>query len=150
MARRYHRQHADDLGTRIVLTLFRSLWNLISLPFRKKLRGKLNREQYRDHWDTIQALVAHQTNEQHWRQAVLEADKLVDQAFRDLAVPGATFGERLRAAEWRFDKTTYHNLWEAHKLRNQIAHEVGYQIGKQDAETALSHFVTALSSLGAL
>ncbi len=92
----------------------------------------------------------HDRGEQHWKQAVLEGDKLVDQALRELLIPGITFGDRLRAAEFRFNRDLYQHLWIAHKLRNQIAHEVGFSLVKQDAEGATAAFGDALRSLGAL
>lgn len=147
MARRSRNQQPDILTT-LIVTVFGGLWTLISWPFRRKV-GKLDRDAYLDHWNNIHQLVV-DNSEQHWKQAIVEADKLIDQAFRELLMPGSTFGERLRAAEHRFSKDTYNRLWQAHKLRNQIVHEVGYSVGRQDAETAVSSFGDGLKVLGAL
>lgn len=147
MARRYRSQQ-PDLITSFVLTVGHTIWTLISWPFRRR-GGRLDRDNYLDHWNKVQELVADRS-EQHWQQAVVEADKLLDQAFRELLLPGLTLGERLRAAEYRFSRDTYQRLWQAHKLRNQISHEVGYTIDQHDAETAVSAFGEGLRVLGAL
>ena len=53
---------------------------------------------------------------------VLEAEKVLDGALRELGV-GGSFGEKLKTAGSRFKNIE--SLWQAHKLRNRIAHEPG-------------------------
>jgi len=44
---------------------------------------------------------------------------------------GETFADRLRNAEKDINKNLYQNLWNAHKVRNQIAHdEIKIEISK--------------------
>ena len=60
--------------------------------------------------------------EQNWRLAILEADIMLGEVLDNLSLPGETIGDKLKAVE-RSDFTTVDLAWEAHKIRNQIAHE---------------------------
>ncbi|MFA5927555.1 MAG: hypothetical protein WCT32_03280 [Patescibacteria group bacterium] len=57
------------------------------------------------------------------RQAVFEADKLVDHTLKTKGFDGDTFASRLRAAESSIDSGMYNQIWQGHKIRNQLAHE---------------------------
>lgn len=59
-----------------------------------------------------------------WRLAIIEADIMLDDILNKLSLPGETMGDKLKAVE-KSDFTTLDNAWEAHKIRNQIAHEGG-------------------------
>ena len=139
MARRRIQQ--TDLLTNLLSQLGvirRALWRLVV----GRHSGRLNKERYHQHWQKIRALPD--------QRALLEADKLVDQAFQELGVVGQTFADRLRAAERQMSHETYQALWDAHKLRNQIAHELGYQLSHNVATKALQDFERALRALRAL
>lgn len=61
-------------------------------------------------------------NGNDWRLAILEADIMLSEILDRLYLPGETIGDKLKAVE-RSDFTTIDNAWEAHKIRNQIAHD---------------------------
>jgi hypothetical protein len=143
------RQQPDDLATRLLVGLGRSIISLLMLPFRNRTRAKFDQNRYRDAWQDIRSLAAG-SSEAHWHQAIIQADKLVDQALREIQAPGDTFGDRLKASEGRFGHDIYNHLWQAHKVRNQIAHETNFYVDRQDTEQALDGFERALSRLGAL
>ena len=84
----------------------------------------------------------------HYRQAVVEADKLVDYCMKELGVPGQTMGERLRQSQSRF--TDYDGLWKAHKVRNQLVHEMDREVLSFEVKKIIARFRTALNDLGAL
>ena len=61
-------------------------------------------------------------NESDWRQAIIEADIILGDILTTEGYKGEGIGEQLR----RVDKADFHTLdqaWEAHKIRNLIAHE---------------------------
>ncbi len=80
--------------------------------------------------------------------SVLNADKLVDQALRDLGIKGQTMGERMKNSVTLFSDRN--GIWTAHKLRNTIAHESDARVTYEDAKYALSCFRQALKDLGAI
>jgi hypothetical protein len=111
----------------------------------------LSRSELATRWATIQTM-AQTGGGNGLRQAVLEADKLFDQALRQAGLPGATMGDRLKAARSRFaaDRDTYDGLWRAHKLRNALAHEIAFDLVPSQAREALAGFERGLKDLGAL
>ena len=70
-----------------------------------------------------QAVLVHleSTNESEWKLAMIEADNILAELTRDLGYPGDELGERLKLARPEEFKTVQ-SAWEAHKLRNRIAH----------------------------
>lgn len=108
----------------------------------------LDRTQIATRWATIEAMAAGGGN--GLRQAVTEADKLLDHVLRQQGFAGETMGERLKSAKSRFsDYADYDATWRAHKLRNALAHEVGFDLVPSQAKEALADFHRALSKLGA-
>ncbi len=72
-------------------------------------------------WLHIETLAA-STNASDWRQAIIEADILLDDMLTKQGYVGESIGEKLRAVE-PSDFNTLKDAWEAHKVRNQIAHD---------------------------
>lgn len=79
---------------------------------------------------------------------IIEADKLLDKAMIEMGIPGKTMGDRLKRAGSRF--TNLNAVWRAHKLRNAIAHESGFEVSYKQASNALAIFKQALKDLGAV
>lgn len=110
---------------------------------------RLSQAQIAERWSVIQATAAGGGN--GLRTAVSEADKLFDQALRQQNLPGETMGDRLKAAKNRFSSySIYDAVWRAHKLRNSLAHEVGFDLVPSQAKEALSDFERGLKDLGVL
>ena len=61
-------------------------------------------------------------NVNDWKQAILQADIMLADILDRMALPGVTIGDKLKAVE-KSDFNSIENAWEAHKIRNQIAHE---------------------------
>jgi hypothetical protein len=71
-------------------------------------------------WEVIQAR-ASERNPESWRVAIIEADILLDETLRNAGYVGQTLGEMLKSANTS-SFTTIQDAWEAHKVRNEIAH----------------------------
>jgi hypothetical protein len=77
-------------------------------------------------------------NESDWRLAVLEADLILEDMLNSMGYAGETIGEKLKGIE-RSDFNTIDKAWEAHKIRNLIAHEGGnYRIDNRAARGVVS------------
>lgn len=72
-------------------------------------------------WDKVLKNIE-STNDSDWRLAILEADIMLNTLLDNMGLPGDTIGDKLKAVE-KSDFTTVDKAWEAHKIRNQIAHE---------------------------
>jgi hypothetical protein len=77
--------------------------------------------------------------------AIMDADKLIDKALSKKGYQGS-LGEKLKKAKSLFSDNN--GLWQAHKLRNQIAHELDIKLKPQQVESALRSFRKALQDLG--
>lgn len=77
-------------------------------------------------------------NENDWRLAIIEADIMLDELLDKLFLHGETMGDKLKAVE-KSDFTTIDNAWEAHKVRNQIAHEgSGFLLNQRDVHRVIN------------
>lgn len=113
----------------------------------KKGSGNLNVDKYRLKWLQVeQQLKKDEPSSYHL--TVLNADKLLDQAMREKGVKGTTMGERMKNIKDTWSNAN--NVWTAHKLRNQIAHESDVHVSYEDARRALSGFKQALKDVGAI
>ena len=82
---------------------------------------QLEVEKYRRRWLEIEQLMK-KDDEQSCQFAVIEADKLLDIAMKESGIKGDTMGERLKTAKASW--SDQNGVWSAHKLRNQIVHEL--------------------------
>ncbi len=74
-------------------------------------------------------------NQNDWKQAILEADMILDELLSKMGYRGESVGEKLKRVE-PGDFKTLQDAWEAHKVRNRIAHEVGFTLNKIEAQEA--------------
>ena len=108
--------------------------------------SSLDRELVVTRWQNIEAMTA--GGGSGLKSAISEADKLLDYAMRGQGAAGATMAERLKRSETRLsDKES---VWQAHKLRNHLAHEVGFEVAAGHAREAIAAYGRALRDLGAL
>lgn len=113
--------------------------------FVRRRPHKLNREEFNSKWQAAQGLCA---KEDTWPLAVINADKLLDEALKKLKYRGKTMGERMVAAQHEIQDND--SMWFGHKLRNKLVHEDMKKLKKKDVMTALIGLREALKDLGAL
>lgn len=131
------------VGILVVVFLF-----FLIVVFRRMLRRPettgLTREEVTRRWIEIEHL-----SEQGGigaKMAVVEADKLLDGALRSMMMPGTTMGERLKVAGYKYPHIK--DVWFAHKLRNQIAHETTFEPSRRELQSAIGEFKKALKVIG--
>jgi hypothetical protein len=79
-------------------------------------------------------------NPAEWRLAIIEADSILEDMTLKMGIPGETLGERLKNTE-PSDFLTLQNAWEAHKVRNRIAHEgSAYNLQYKDARNTIDNY----------
>ena len=61
-------------------------------------------------------------NPNDWKLAILECDIILDELMSAMGYHGETLSDKLKGVE-KSDFVTIDEAWEAHKVRNQIAHE---------------------------
>lgn len=80
----------------------------------------------------------HSEHPSSWRLAIIEADILLGELLDQLHLYGETIGEKLKAVE-KSDFQTIDMAWEAHKVRNMIAHDgADFQLNGREAQRIIS------------
>ena len=110
-----------------------------------RLRRPMNQRYFHTRW--LETLEMVKTQE-GMVLAVINADKLFDQALKRRGFHGKTMGERLVSAQRAL--TDNDAVWFAHKLRNRLVHEPQPRLHVRDAKQALAGFKQGLRDLGAL
>lgn len=134
-----------------IIVLFAAVLIIGALLFALMTFGKrgssLNVEKYRSSWLAIEQSMT-RDNEASYHMAIMNADKLVDQALKDKGFTGLTMGDRLKSAKGSLPHRD--NIWAAHKLRNKIAHETDAKVSYDQARRTLAQFKQTLKDLGAI
>lgn len=86
-------------------------------------------------WGRVMLLLDSE-NESDLKLAVIEADKMLDELLIILGYEGESLGDRLISVE-KGDMQTLDDAWEAHKCRNRIAHETGFQLTQHEARRVI-------------
>lgn len=120
---------------------------LIAITLTGKHSYTFDVEAYQTRWLKIENSLV-KDDPRTYNLAVIDADKLLDKALNEMGLPGKTMGERLKRVMDRFEKPS--SVWSAHRLRNQIAHEHGFNAEYAQANRALAAFRQALKDLGAI
>lgn len=122
-----------------------SILLLVLIQVAQKRTTKINRAYYQKKWLEIKTL--ERTSAAAKRLAVIEADKTLDKALKELNFKGATMSDRMRDAGQLLGKVD--NVWHAHKLRNRLVHEET-KPKTGEIRRAISAYQAALKKLGAL
>ncbi|MBP6860138.1 MAG: hypothetical protein KBC38_01060 [Candidatus Pacebacteria bacterium] len=100
-------------------------------------------------WGHVQSLIE-SGSPSEWRQAIIEADIMLDDVLASYGYPGNSVGEKLKAGDpSRF--RTLQDAWDAHKVRNDIAHQgSGYQLTEQMAHRTIAKYRNVFLEFGVI
>jgi len=101
-------------------------------------------------WTEIEQLMAlgHPSN---FKNAILEADKLLDHVLKIKRFRGETMGDRMKSiSRSDHDRDFFDDMWQAHITRNNMVHNMNYEVQHFDAKRAIKQFERVLRELGAL
>lgn len=79
-----------------------------------------------------------------YKHAIMDADKLLDQALYLKGYKGS-LGGKLKKAGPLFK--SINNVWAAHKIRNNIAHQINYQVNEKIYRETMLRFKQAFKDL---
>jgi len=92
-------------------------------------------------WEKIQELI-NSDNDANWRQAIIEADIMLDELLLASGYHGESVGEKLKTVE-PSDLLSLDSAWEAHKVRNRIAHDgASFELNEREARQTIGRFET--------
>lgn len=81
-------------------------------------------------------------NPSDWRLAILEADIILEEMLDHMGLHGETMSEKLKSVE-KSDFVNIDLAWEAHKIRNTIAHEgIDFEISHREARRVIGLYET--------
>ena len=90
-------------------------------------------------WEMVSGLSSSQS-ESDWRRAILEADIMLASLLSERGYPGETLGEQLKQAN-PLQFTTLDLAWEAHRMRNAIAHlGDAFPLTQRDVTTTINQY----------
>lgn len=87
----------------------------------KELSKEISPQSINPEWERVKERVE-SDNPSEWRLAVLDADVILERMVERMQYQGDTLSDKMRNIE-RSDFNTIDAAWEAHKVRNKIAHE---------------------------
>lgn len=100
-------------------------------------------------WQEIQEH-AESTNPNDWKQAIIQADVLLDDTLKRMGFSGVSLGERLRSIT-PDTLRTIDDAWAAHKVRNQVAHSgADFVLTQKMTKDAIARYRSVFQELGIL
>lgn len=87
-------------------------------------------------------------NPNDWKLAIIEADIELEKALDTAGYPGATVGEKLKSARTNSNLQTIDAAWDAHLIRNKIAHQgADFVLTKKLAQQAITQYRQVFAEL---
>lgn len=108
----------------------------------------LPKQMMEERWQGIEGKLA-AGDENSYKLAIIEADKIFDDLLKKINLPGQDMGERLKS----LNPNQIGNLdevWQAHRLRNRIVHEPDFRPNPTEIKRAIDSYQRALRSLEAI
>lgn len=100
-----------------------------------------------DRWQVVLDHV-YSENPSDWRLAIIEADNILDEMVTRMGYKGENLGEKLKSVE-PSDFNTLNDAWEAHKIRNKIAHEgLAFKLDHREAKRVVALFENVFKEFG--
>src|SRR3989338_6544681 len=80
---------------------------------------------------------ANATNPESWRLAILEADIILNELLDMQGYKGETIADKMKQVD-RNKFNSIESAWDAHKIRNRIAHEGGLTLTPREVRNAIT------------
>lgn len=113
------------------------------------LNWSTERKQKNVRWERVEKYML-SSNPSDWKIALLEADNMLDEIVERMGYKGTTLGERMKTIE-ASDFPYLDETWQAHKLRNAIAHKgTDYPLTKSEADQAINTYHRVFKEFGYL
>jgi len=110
---------------------------LIIYKFKKKKLTSIQKQTFSKISKNIQKLPS-------FSEQIMEYDKLLDATLKAYGYKNS-LGNKLKQNPGIFKNLN--EIWFAHKLRNRIAHEIGYKPNEQEAKKAINIFKKSIMNL---
>jgi len=88
---------------------------------------------------------ANSSNSAEWKIAIIEADNILDNILKEVGYEGDTLADRLKAAG---DGEAIQDAWEAHKVRNAIAHNGDVELTQRETKRVIALYENVFKKFG--
>lgn len=113
----------------------------------RTIPDKLTADEVNPTWLKIKSHVSSE-NPANWRMAIIEADLLLEDVITQMGYQGQSLGDKLKSIE-QADFPMLQLAWEAHKVRNKIAHEgEKFILTQREARRVIDLFEVVLKDTG--
>jgi hypothetical protein len=137
----------------IIVRVLRAMFPDSPLWNRKKGRKAFGEKDILDikrKWAEIEQLMS-LGGPSHFKNAIMEADKLLDHVLKIKRLKGETMGERMKSIRRDdYERDFFDDMWQAHILRNRMSHAIDYEVQHFEAKRAIEQFKRVLKELKAL
>jgi hypothetical protein len=102
-----------------------------------------------ERWEHVLEYLA-SSNPSDWKLAVMEADSMLEDLTDQLDLEGGNLGERLKAANQEKFKSL-DDAWEAHLVRNKIAHDGSlFELSQHEANRIITLYENVFHEFGTI
>jgi hypothetical protein len=108
--------------------------------------NKINEKKIEKSWRKVKKLMEY-GDEAHFNMAIISADNILDDVLKKSGFEGENLGEKLKNINSK-QLPEYDKVWEAHKIRNKIAHESDFKIEHDTAVEVISIYEKVFKELG--
>jgi hypothetical protein len=100
-----------------------------------------------ERWEHVLQYLA-SSNPSDWKLAIMEADSMLEDLTDQMETPGENLGERLKASDPERFKSL-DDAWEAHLVRNRIAHEGSqFELSQHEANRVVTLYENVFREFG--
>ncbi len=137
----------STLKTNAVSLLEKAIYNAPALVGAKS--GGLDIGPNKTKWEKILEYL-NSTNPSDWQLAIIEADAMLDEVLRAKGYMGESLGEILKTLT-KDELLTLDDAWEAHKMRNTIAHPPpDFQLNERETRHIITLFENVFKEFGVI
>ncbi|MCX6716832.1 MAG: hypothetical protein NTV72_02835 [Candidatus Taylorbacteria bacterium] len=104
----------------------------VEMANNEKAKGN---SEHTNRWKKILEMVS-SANQSDWIRSIIEADIMLDEVLEKAGYQGEGIGEKLKRVE-KGDLQSLDSAWEAHKVRNAIAHEPNFALNQHEAKRVI-------------
>ena len=99
-----------------------------------------------DRWEKITTMV-NSDNPSDWKQAIIDADVILDELVTGKGYQGTHLGDKMKNIK-NEDLATRQSAWDAHKVRNRIAHDGGnFVLTQHEAKRVINLFAAVFREM---
>ena len=100
-------------------------------------------------WERVVAL-ASSPEEDNWRLAIMDADSMLEELLDSQGYPGETMGDKLKSGN-PLQFTTLDLAWQAHKVRNAVAHlGQAYPLSERETRATIDFYARVFEEFGVI